>query len=161
MSDLGKLCYRHGVDALAYKHGGDALIYKSEPSGDVTVRVPWSPQSYVCREFGRYHEITFACSGLFTSGSGSVVSQVSGGTEVVFTLRITQGPAVFAVSTGISTPCSATYEDPGATCDILANQRGVTPKVKRGVPAPRSESGKSATVTNIIFNSSKKLTSIS
>ena len=115
----------------------------------------------MCRAFGKYHEIAFACSGLFTSGSGSIVSQVSGGTEVVFTLRITQGPAVFAVSTGISTPCSATYEDPGATCDILANQRGVTPMVKRGISAPRSESGKSATVTNIIFNSSKKLTSIS
>ena len=158
---LGDLCYEKGGTALVYNKGDSALVYKSEPSGDVTVRVPWSPQSYVCREFGQYHEIAFACSGLFTSGSGSIVSQVSGGTEVVFTLRITKGPAVFTVSTGISTPCSAAEEDPGATCDILANQRGVTPKVKRGVPAPRSESGKSATVTNIIFNSSKKLTSIS
>lgn len=158
---LGDLCYKKGGTALAYKKGGSALVYKSEPSGDVTVRVPWSPQSYVCHTYDQYHEIAFVCSGRFTSGSGSIVSQVSGGTEVVFTLRITQGPAVFAVSTGISTPCSATEEDPGATCDILANQRGVTPKVKRGVPAPRSESGKSATVTNIIFNSSKKLTSIS
>ena len=161
MSNIGKLCYKHGGDALAYKHGGDALVYKSEPSGDVTVRVPWSPQSYTCHTFNVYHEIAFVCSGRFTSGSGSIVSQVSGGTEVVFTLRITQGPAVFAVSTGISTPCSATEEDPGATCDILANQRGVTPKVKRGVSAPRSESDKSATVTNINFNSSKKLTGIS
>lgn len=158
---LGDLCYKKGGTALAYKKGGSALVYKSEPSGDVTVRVPWSPQSYVCHTYDQYHEIAFACSGRFTSGSGSIVSRVSGGTEVVFTLRITQGPAVFAVSTGISTPCSATEEDPGATCDILANQRGVTPKVKRGVSAPRSESGKSATVTNIIFNSSKKLTSIS
>ena len=158
---LGDLCYKKGGTALAYKKGGSALVYKSEPSGDVTVRVPWSPQSYVCHTYDQYHEIAFVCSGRFTSGSGSIVSQVNGGTEVIFTLRITQGPAVFAVSTGISTPCSATEEDPGATCDILANQRGVTPKVKRGVPAPRSESGKSATVTNINFNSSKKLTSIS
>lgn len=158
---LGDLCYKKGGTALAYKKGGSALVYKSEPSGDVTVRVPWSPQSYVCHTYDQYHEIAFVCSGRFTSGSGSIVSQVSGGTEVVFTLRITQGPAVFAVSTGISTPCSATEEDPGATCDILANQRSVTPMVKRGVSAPRSESGKSATVTNIIFNSSKKLTSIS
>ena len=158
---LGDLCYKKGGTALAYKKGGSALVYKSESSGDVTVRVPWSPQSYVCHTYDQYHEIAFVCSGRFTSGSGSIVSQVNGGTEVIFTLRITQGPAVFAVSTGISTPCSATEEDPGATCDILANQRGVTPKVKRGVPAPRSESGKSATVTNIIFNSSKKLTSIS
>lgn len=158
---LGDLCYKKGGSALAYKKGGSALVYKSEPSGDVTVRVPWSPQSYVCHTYDQYHEIAFVCSGRFTSGSGSIVSQVSGGTEVVFTLRITQGPAVFAVSTGISTPCSATEEDPGATCDILANQRGVTPKVKRGILAPRSESGKSATVTNINFNSSKKLTSIS
>ena len=158
---LGDLCYKKGDTALAYKKGGSALVYKSESSGDVTVRVPWSPQSYVCHTYDQYHEIAFACSGLFTSGSCSIVSQVSGGTEVVFTLRITKGPAVFAVSTGISTPCSATYEDPGATCDILANQRGVTPMVKRGISAPRSESGKSATVTNIIFNSSKKLTSIS
>ena len=158
---LGDLCYKKGGTALAYKKGGSALVYKSEPSGDVTVRVPWSPQSYVCHTYDQYHEIAFVCSGRFTSGSGSIVSQVSGGTEVVFTLRITKGPAVFAVSTGISTPCSATEEDPGATCDILANQRGVTPKVKRGVSAPRSESGKSATVTIINFNSSKKLTSIS
>lgn len=158
---LGDLCYKKGGSALAYKKGGSALVYKSEPSGDVTVRVPWSPQSYTCHTYDQYHEIAFVCSGRFTSGSGSIVSQVSGGTEVVFTLRITQGPAVFAVSTGISTPCSATDEDPGATCDILANQRGVTPKVKRGVTAPRSESGKSATVTNINFNSSKKLTDIS
>ena len=158
---LGDLCYEKGGTALAYKKGGSALVYKSEPSGDVTVRVPWSPQSYVCHTYDQYHEIAFVCSGRFTSGSGSIVSQVSGGTEVVFTLRITKGPAVFAVSTGISTPCSATEEDPGATCDILANQRGVTPKVKRGISAPRSESGKSATVTNINFNSSKKLTSIS
>lgn len=158
---LGDLCYKKGGTALAYKKGGSALVYKSEPSGDVTVRVPWSPQSYVCHTYDQYHEIAFVCSGRFTSGSGSIVSQVNGGTEVIFTLRITQGPAVFAVSTGISTPCSATEEDPGATCDILANQRGVTPKVKRGVSAPRSESGKSATVTIINFNSSKKLTSIS
>ena len=158
---LGDLCYEKGGTALAYKKGGSALVYKSEPSGDVTVRVPWSPQSYVCHTYDQYHEIAFVCSGRFTSGSGSIVSQVNGGTEVIFTLRITQGPAVFAVSTGISTPCSATEEDPGATCDILANQRGVTPKVKRGISAPRSESGKSATVTNINFNSSKKLTSIS
>ena len=158
---LGDLCYKKGGTALAYKKGGSALVFKSEPSGDVTVRVPWSPQSYVCHTYDQYHEIAFVCSGRFTSGSGSIVSQVSGGTEVVFTLRITKGPAVFAVSTGISTPCSATEEDPGATCDILANQRGVTPMVKRGISAPRSESGKSATVTNIIFNSSKKLTSIS
>ena len=158
---LGDLCYKKGGTALAYKKGGSALVYKSEPSGDVTVRVPWSPQSYVCHTYDQYHEIAFVCSGRFTSGSGSIVSQVNGGTEVIFTLRITQGPAVFAVSTGISTPCSATEEDPGATCDILANQRGVTPKVKRGSSAPRAESGKSATVTNINFNSSKKLTSIS
>ena len=158
---LGDLCYKKGGTALAYKKGGSALVYKSESSGDVTVRVPWSPQSYVCHTYDQYHEIAFVCSGRFTSGSGSIVSQVSGGTEVVFTLRITKGPAVFAVSTGISTPCSATEEDPGATCDILANQRGVTPKVKRGISAPRSESGKSATVTIINFNSSKKLTSIS
>lgn len=158
---LGDLCYKKGDSALAYKKGGSALVYKSEPSGDVTVRVPWSPQSYTCHTYDQYHEIAFACSGRFTSGSGSIVSQVSGGTEVVFTLCITQGPAVFAVSTGISTPCSATEEDPSATCDILANQRGVTPKVKRGVSAPRTESGKSATVTNINFNSSKKLTGIS
>ena len=158
---LGDLCYKKGDTALAYKKGGSALVYKSKPSGDVTVRVPWSPQSYTCHTYDQYHEIKFACSGSFTSGSGSIVSQVNGGTEVVFTLRITQGPAVFAVSTGISTPCSATEEDPGATCDILANQRGVTPKVKRGVSAPRSESDKSATVTNINFDSSKKLTDIS
>lgn len=158
---LGDLCYKKGGSALAYKKGGSALVYKSKPSGDVTVRVPWSPQSYTCHTYDQYHEITFACSGSFTSGSGSIVSQVNGGTEIVFTLRVTQGPAVFAVSTGISTPCSATEEDPGATCDILANQRGVTPKVKRGVSAPRSESGKSATVTNINFDSSKKLTGIS
>ena len=158
---LGDLCYKKGGTALAYKKGGSALVYKSEPSGDVTVRVPWSPQSYVCHTYDQYHEIAFVCSGRFTSGSGSIVSQVNGGTEVIFTLKITQGPAVFAVSTGISTPCSATEEDPGATCDILANQRGVTPMVKRSISAPRSESGKSATVTNISFNSSKKLTSIS
>lgn len=161
MSDVGKLCYKQGDGRLAHKMGSGSLIYKSEPSDDVTVRVPWSPQSYTCHTYDQYHEIAFACSGCFMSGSGSIVSQVSGGTEVVFTLRITQGPAVFAVSTGISTPCSATEEDPGVTCDILANQRGVTPKVKRGVSAPRSESGKSATVTNINFNSSKKLTGIS
>ena len=105
---LGDLCYKKGGSALAYKKGGSALVYKSEPSGDVTVRVPWSPQSYTCHTYAAYHEITFVCSGRFTSGSGSIVSQVNGGTEVVFTLRITQGPAVFAVSTGISTPCSAT-----------------------------------------------------
>lgn len=156
----GDLCYKHGGTALCYKHGGTALIYKALQPGDVTVRVPWTPQDYVCNYQGVYHVITFTATGSFVQGAGTILSQTSGGTEVVFTLRVTQGPAVFRVLTSSSTPCRGTYEDPGVTCRVLANQRGVTPKVKTGVAAPRVETGASAAATDISFDINRKLTGI-
>jgi len=160
MADVGKLCRKSGGNALCFKHGGSALVFKAEQVGDVTVRVPWTPQSYTCNTFSTYHEITFSATGSFTQGAGSIVSQTNGGTEVVFTLRVTQGPAVFSISTACSTPCTAHEEDPGVTCNVFANQRGAAPKVKSGVSAPRSESGSSPTVTNVNFDAFRKLTGI-
>lgn len=159
--DTGALCYKSGGNALCFKGGGSALVYKGQSAPPATIRVPWGPQSYVCSTYDTYHEISFNCSGSFVSGAGSVLSQSSDGTETVFKVKVTQGPAVFAVSVGTSTPCSAAEEDPGAKCRVLAAQRNAAPKAKSNVSAPRSESGASPTVVRVSFDSDGKLTGIS
>ena len=157
----GDLCYKSGGNALCYKGGGTALVYKGQASPTATIRVPWGPQSYVCNTYDTYHEISFSCSGAFASGSGSIVSQSSDGTETVFKVKVSEGPAVFALSVSTSTPCGAKEEDPGATCRVLAAQRDASPKAKSSVSAPRTESGSSPTVVSVSFDADGKLTGVS
>lgn len=159
----GDLCYKKGGNSLCFKSGGSALVYKADPVAkptEATVRVPWAPQSYTCTTYNTYHEITFSCSGSFTRGSGSVVSKTDGGTETIFKLQVTKGPAVFTVSVSDTTPCSATEEDPGATCRVLAAQTGATPKSKSGVTIPRIDGGASPNTVRVSFDSNKKLTGV-
>lgn len=157
----GDLCYKKGGNALARKKDGDALVYKAAPSKTATIRVPWTPQSYVCNTYSAYHEISFSCSGAFSSGAGSILSKSDGGTETVFKVMVSQGPAVFTVSVSTSTECSAASEDPGVTCRVFAAQAGVTPMVRKTVPAPRAESGSAPTAVRVSFDASGKLTGIS
>ncbi len=156
----GDLCYKKGGNALCFKHLGSSLVHKGEASAEATVRVPWSPQSYVCSTYNEYHEISFSCSGSFTEGAGSIVEQTGSGTETVFKLKISDKPAVFEISVSTSTPCTAKEEDPGATCRVFVSQRGVTPRSKSGVSAPRAESGGSPTTVRVSFDSAGKLTGV-
>lgn len=159
----GDLCYKKGGNSLCFKSGGSALVYKIDPSArptEAVVRVPWTPQSYVCNTYDTYHEITFSCTGSFTDGSGEIVSQTNGGTETVFKLRITEGPAVFTISVSDSTPCTATDEDPGATCRVLVSQRGVAPIALSGVSVPRTDGGAKPNIIDVSFDEARKLTGV-
>lgn len=157
---IGDLCYKSGGNALCLKGGSTPLVYKGLSAQTATIRVPWSPQSYVCNTYSVYHEISFVCSGFFSSGAGSVVSQSSDGTETVFKVKVTSGPAVFTLSVASSTPCSATQEDPGVSCRVLAAQRNASPKSKSAVSAPRSESGASPALVSVSFDANGKLTGV-
>lgn len=85
MSNIGKLCYKHGGDALAYKHGGDALIYKAEPvtkPGDI-ILVLTAAQTEVgpIKSCGNIHSVVIAING--TSGAASLTTTVSRGTRTL------------------------------------------------------------------------------
>lgn len=147
MADIGKLCYVYGGSALAYKSGESALIYKSagEEYGDIVVKIEWSPQSYVCKKYGYYHEIKFVCSGTWSAGSGTSTTDASGSLFVI-TLADVAPSSVYAISLGCTTPCEDTTEDPGVTCNVYANQRGAVPSAKQGVSCPRNTIATAAVV---------------
>lgn len=159
----GDLCYKSGGNALCFKRGGSALVCKGDGLGDITVRVPWTPQHYVCTTYSQYHEISFSVSGAWTvGGGGAVLSQDDGGSETVIVIaRPTARPAVFTLSISCSTPCSATDEDPGVSCDVFATQTGAHPLSKRGVSAPRTATGAFPATVSLSFDADGKLTGVS
>ncbi len=150
------LCYKMVTDDKGVT--SVPLVYKG--GKETTIRIPWLPQTYTCHTFTVYHIIAFAASGAFTSGSGKIVSQTDGGTEIVFKLKVESGPAVFEISVNSSTPCAAEDEDPGVKCSVAVNQVGVTPKMKKSITVPRIETTHSPKKILISFDADCKLVSI-
>lgn len=134
------------------------LIYKG--GKETTIRVPWLPQSYTCHTYNYYHVIAFTASGTFTAGSGRILSQTDGGTEVVFKIKVEAGPATFEISASSSTPCAATQEDPGVKCNVFVNQVGTTPQMKKSIAVPRIETTGTPKKILVKFDAACKLVSI-
>lgn len=149
------LCFKRGSGEGASSF---PLIFKG--GAEAVIRVPWGPQSYTCHTYDAYHDIAFQANGRFANGTGTIVSQTDGGTEIVFRIKVSSGPAVFEISANSSTPCTATSEDPGVKCSVLANQTGAAPKMKKSISVPRIETTPSPSVTRVNFNASCKLVSI-
>lgn len=85
MSNIGKLCYKHGDGRLAYKHGGDALIYKTAPKtkvGDIDLIVT-AAQAQVgpIKGCGNYHPVGVTVNG--SSGQPTVTVTVAKGSRTV------------------------------------------------------------------------------
>jgi hypothetical protein len=160
MSNLGRLCHVKGGGALAYRKGGDALIFKGNPPGEVVIRIPWGPQSYVCDAVGVYHELQFSATVQIVAGAGSIVERSEGGTETVVKVRIYSAPATIEVLTSIVSPCSDGSQDPGVSCDVLATQRGAVPRSRRGVAAPRLSAGGEPTSVRIEVGADCRLSGV-
>lgn len=153
---------KSGVRALCYKKAGNrhgALCYKCA-SPEVTIRFSWSPQAYVCRSFNAYHEISLRLDASFTAGSGVVVSRHDGGTETVFTIKVTKGPATFELRAGSVTDCIALDEDPGVVGNAFAAQRGQPPRMRTRIQVPREHSDTGDAVILINFNGDRLLTGV-
>lgn len=166
MSDLRKLCYHSAQDpSLCYKSGGVNLIYKIAPVEVCAIRIPWTPQSYVCVAASTYHELTLNCAWSFTGGSGSVISAPSATSgirtsELVFKIR-PSGGEIFTVTLSEHSPCTASYtEDPGVTCDVFATQPSIVPQYLQGVAIPRDSNSPSFVSIAFTFNSAGVLQNI-
>lgn len=124
MSDRGKLCHKHGGEALAFKHGGDALIYKAAPvtkPGDI-ILVLTAAQAEVgpIKSCGKIHKVVIHVG--TNSGEGSLETVVqntsanySGHTE--------------------SSGCAYPEENPPITVTVVAIQpsTGVTKQTNKNV----------------------------
>lgn len=123
MEGLGQLAHVKGGDALAYRKGGHALVYKGEPR-PITIRIPWSPQAYVCRTYSMYHDLVFTSA---LSG-GEVLESVTSGAEHMYKVRVAQAPATIRLTIGGHSGCSAVGEDPPEipemSAEVMAGQRG-------------------------------------
>ena len=127
MDGLGQLAHVKGGGALAYRKGGHALVFKGSPRS-ITIRVPWGPQSYVCRTYSVYHELEMTVTGGWLLGGGEIIEETHGGTESVFKVKPTELPAQFFVLCSGRSPCAAATEDPPEVPDMYfeatATQRG-------------------------------------
>lgn len=167
MSNFGKLCHHYTASSLAlvYKSGGVSLVYKVKPVEDCTIRIPWTPQSYICVAADTYHELSLDCTWGFTTGIGSVMAAPSSTTditttELVFKIKPTGG-AVFTVTLSVHSPCSASYtEDPGVTCGVFATQPSTIPKYMQGVAIPRDTNSPSSVSLSFTFDSAGVLQGI-
>ena len=124
MSNIGKLCYKHGGDALAYKHGGDALIYKAEPvtkPGDI-ILVLTAAQTEVgpIKSCGNIHSVVIAING--ATGAASLTTTVAKGTQTLS-------------GTTQSSGCAYPDENPPMQITVVAIQptTGVTKQTNKNV----------------------------
>lgn len=122
MSDLGKLCYKHGVDALAYKRGIGSLIYKAAPkAGDITLIIT-AAQAEVgpIKSCGNIHSVVIAING--TSGAASLTTTVAKGTQTLS-------------GTTQSSGCAYPNENPPMQLTVVAIQptTGVTKQTTKSV----------------------------
>lgn len=122
MSDLGKLCYKHGVDALAYKRGIGSLIYKAAPkAGDITLIIT-AAQAEVgpIKSCGNTHSVVIAING--TSGAASLTTTVAKGTQTLS-------------GTTQSSGCAYPNENPPMQLTVVAIQPtpGVTKQTAKSV----------------------------
>lgn len=118
-SDLGLLCHKKNGSALAYKKGGSALIFKGQPR-NITIQIPWGPQSYTCMTYSAYHEIGMSIGTAWNLGSGAVLSRTDGGSETEMVIKATSVPARFALTLQASSPCAAISETPAEEPDVGA-----------------------------------------
>lgn len=123
MEGLGQLAHVKGGGALAYRKGGHALVFKGSPR-PITIRIPWSPQAYVCRTYSMYHDLAFSSA---LSG-GEVLESVTSGAEHMYKVRVAQAPATIRLTIGGHSGCSAVDEDPPEipemSAEVIAGQRG-------------------------------------
>ena len=156
MTDYGKLCYSATDNtSLIYK-----VIPKEKEIGNTTIRIPWTPQSYVCETYHVYHELTFNCSGRFTSGSGTATGNTnttgSSSVEMVITLSNVSANAVFTINVSYNTPCSAQDTAP-VQCDTFVTQQGGPTLALQGNSVAKSSS---STAIRISFNGDGVLTGV-
>lgn len=151
MSNIGKLCYKHGGDALAYKHGGDALIYKAAPvtkPGDI-ILVYTASQLEVgpIKSCGNIHKVVIHVG--TNSGEGSLETVV---------------PNVSATISGHteSSGCAYPEENPQITVTVVAIQptTGVTKQTTKNLSnVANYESGGTFTVS-VTCDATGKLTGL-
>ena len=152
MGTSGQLCYQYGGTALCYKNGGTQLIYKVDTIQNCTIKVKYGKQNWICTTYDAYHVIQYSCTGTGLS----VVESSEGFDESIFVVRPTAN-GTFQVSVIASTSCSALEsEEPGATCTVSVNQKGVSPKVAASIPCLPNV----AKSVYISFDSNGKLSNI-
>lgn len=126
MDGLGQLAHVKGGTALAYRKGGHALVFKGSPR-PITIRVPWGPQNYICATYSVYHDLTMSVSSGWLDGSGTILEQVTEGSEFIFKIKATEAPARFFVRLAGFSPCGAAgdgTEIPDMWASATATQRG-------------------------------------
>ena len=122
MSDLGKLCYKHGVDALAYMRGICFFFYFASPkAGDITLIIT-AAQAEVgpIKSCGNTHSVVIAING--TSGAASLTTTVAKGTQTLS-------------GTTQSSGCAYPKEKPPMQLTVVAIQptTGVTKQAAKNV----------------------------
>ena len=117
--------------SLCYKYRGERLIYKKGGNYKCDIEVVFGAQSWVCNTYDCYHEIDYECT-----GSG-MKSKVDMGISSA-TFEVDSSPnGIFEISVTAITSCGALeQEDPGASCNVSASQRGVAPKVMTDIKCP-------------------------
>ena len=124
MSDIGKLCYKHGGTALAYKRGDGSLIYKAAPvakPGDI-ILVLTAAQAEVgpIKSCGNIHSVVIAINGV--TGVASLTTTVAKGTQTLS-------------GTTQSSGCAYPNENPPMQLTVVAIQptTGVTKQTTKSV----------------------------
>ena len=124
MSDIGKLCHKHGGNALAYKRGSGSLIYKAAPvtkPGDI-ILVLTAAQAEVgpIKSCGNIHSVVIAING--ATGAASLTTTVAKGTQTLS-------------GTTQSSGCAYPDENPPMQITVVAIQptTGVTKQTNKNV----------------------------
>jgi len=159
--DLGKLCYKQGMNQLAYKHGGNQLIFKAAPAiGDITIIITSDqPEVGPIKSCGNIHQVVIEPTANFTQGAGNIVVGQCANGVVEITISITTAPATVSIScTTKSQGCAYPNENPSMGFTVSATQKngGNSLNVRKSVENVASGSFNS----NITTDANKKLNGV-